>query len=68
MIMFEDINKHLMWQLDRLSSIEDEDVDKVINGEAKRADAIVKVVKQAGELSKIEIQKKKMDLEYGRED
>lgn len=66
--MFEDINKHLMWQLDRLSSIEDEDVDKVINGEAKRADAIVKVVKQVGELCKIEIQKKKMELEYGAED
>ena len=66
--MFEDINKHLMWQLDRLSSIEDEDVDKVINGEAKRADAIVKVVKQVGELCKIEIQKKKMELEYGTED
>ena len=39
-----------------------------INGEAKRADAIVKVVKEVGELCKIEIQKKKMELEYGAED
>lgn len=62
--MFNDLNKHLMWQLDRLSSIKDEDLKDSIESEAKRANAIVTVAKEMVSISNTVIEAHKLALEY----
>lgn len=42
-----ELNKHLMWQLDRLSSITDEDLESTIEAETMRARAICGVVEES---------------------
>lgn len=62
--MFKELNKHLMWQLDRLSSIQDDELKDVIDAEAKRARAIVSVSKEIVSVGAITIKANKLALEH----
>lgn len=62
--MIKDVNKHLMWQLDRLTSISDEDLEKDIDAEVKRAKAIVDVSKSIFECANIVLEANRMSQEY----
>ena len=61
--MFNDLNKHLMWQLDRLSSIKDEDLKDSIESEAKRAGAIVTVAIEMVSISNTVIEAHKLPVQ-----
>lgn len=62
--MFKEVNKHLMWQLDRLSSISDEDLKDQIESEVKRASAICDVVRQTVEVGRTVIEAHRISGEY----
>lgn len=61
----QDLNKHLMWQLDRLSSIKDEDLDCTIESEVLRARSICGVVEQSLQVldRAIEVHKLSSDMD-----
>lgn len=62
--MFKEINKHLLWQLDRLSSISDEELVEVIDAETKRAKAICNVTQQAVQVGQTVIKAHEIANEY----
>lgn len=62
--MFKEVNKHLLMQLDRLTSIDDEDLATDIDNEVKRAKAICDVAAQAVDIGKTTIEAHKVINEY----
>ena len=64
MNLFNEVNKHLMMQLDRLTSIQDEDLQKDLEHEANRAKAICEVVKQAVAVGQVVVKAHEVSAEY----
>ena len=62
--MFNEVNKHLLMQLDRLTSIQDEDLSADIDNEVKRAKAICDVASQAVDIGKTTIEAHRVVNEY----
>lgn len=61
----QQLNKHLMWQLDRLSSISDEELESTIESETMRARAICGVVEKSLNIVDRVIKVQELSIELG---
>lgn len=62
--MFNEVNKHLMMQLDRLTSIKDEDLAEELENEIQRSKAICGVVDRTVQVGLAVIEAHKVVNDY----